>query len=170
MPLPIAHSLLGASIVAAVLPTGFSARQIKQLLAGAFLANLADFDFIAVFAFQSKEWHRGFTHSIVFAAFVGLLFVLYFGRQRVREAAAYGLAFASHCFLDFVTTKEGGGLELLFPLTNERFSGGWFGLSEVPSRLPIAAIIQALALEFVIFFSLLLLIIGVRKTFFKSTN
>lgn len=170
MPLPIAHSLLGASIIAAILPVHISARQIKQMLAGAFLANLADFDFIAVFAFHSKEWHRGFTHSIVFALLVGWLFILYFGRQRLREAAAYGLAFASHCFLDFITTKEGGGLELLFPFTSERFSGGWFGLSELPSRLPAAAIIQALAIEFVIFFSLLSLIIVVRNTIFKSAN
>lgn len=168
MPLPIAHGLLGASIVAAVLPAAVTTRYVKPLLAGAILANLADFDFLLVFVLHSKEWHRGFTHSIVFALFIGLLFVIYFGKRRLGEAAAYGLAFASHCFLDFVTTKEGGGLELLFPFSGERFIGGWFGLSEMPSKLSAIKIIQALTLEFVLFFPLLVMIMSLRKKIVKS--
>lgn len=170
MPLPIAHGLLGASIVAAILPAPVSVRYTKPLLAGAFLANLADFDFLLVFILHSKHWHRGFTHSIVFALFIALLFVLYLGKRRIREAAAFGLAFASHCFLDFVTTKEGGGLELLFPFSAERFVGGWFGLSELPSKLSAIEIIQALAVEVALFLPLLILILFLRKTILKSAS
>ncbi|HXG83721.1 MAG TPA: metal-dependent hydrolase [Pyrinomonadaceae bacterium] len=170
MPLPVAHGLLGASIVAAVLPAPVSARYFKPLLAGAFLANLADFDFLLVFVLHSKHWHRGFTHSIVFALLVGLLFVLYLGKRRLREAAAFGLAFASHCFLDFVTTKEGGGLELLFPFSGERFVGGWFGLSEMPSKLPVFGTLQALAIEFIVFSSLLIIILFLRKSISKKDD
>lgn len=170
MPLPIAHGLFGASVIAALLPSPVSSRYIKPLLIGAFLANLADFDFLLVFAFHSKEWHRGFTHSIMFALIFLALSVFYLGRERFREAFAYGLAFASHCFLDFVTTKEGGGLKLLFPFSHERFGGRWFGLSEVPSKLTAIEILQALTIEFVLFFPLLAIILLFRKLFLKSAN
>lgn len=167
MPLPIAHGLLGASVVAALLPAPVSVRYAKPLLFGAFLANLADFDFLLVFALHSGSWHRGFTHSILFALLVVALFILYFGIQRFREALAYGLAYASHFVLDFVTTKEGGGLELLFPFSTERFGARWFGLSEMPSKLSVFEILQLLSVEFALFFSLMLIILVLRKTILK---
>ena len=105
MPSPIAHGLVGASLVAAVLPRAGRARYRLLLAAGAGLANAADLDFFLVYLFRSRAWHRGFTHSLVFAlaVFFGLLLAL--GRRRAREAAALGLAYASHVLLDFATTK-----------------------------------------------------------------
>jgi membrane-bound metal-dependent hydrolase YbcI (DUF457 family) len=64
------------------------------LLAGAFLANLADLDFILVFIFHSKSWHRGFSHSILFGLIACLILVLSLGKRHLREAIAYGLAFS----------------------------------------------------------------------------
>src|SRR3712207_807273 len=133
MPMPISHGLIGASLVAALLPR--RPRYWLLLAAGAVLANAADLDFILVFLFRSRAWHRGFTHSLVFALAVFLCFLLALGRARAREAAAFGLAYASHALLDFATTVETRGVELLWPFSSDRFGLRWWGLSETPSRL-----------------------------------
>src|SRR5918992_1198426 len=112
MPLPVAHGLLGASLVAAIYP-----QPTKRY-------------FIPL----SKAWHRGFSHSIILALIVCLIFLFLLGKRHIREAIAYSLAFASHGILDYVTTKEGGGVELLWPFSSERLVLGWAGLSELPSR------------------------------------
>jgi len=162
MPLPLSHGLLGASLVAAAHPDP-ARRRFLPLLLGAFLANAADFDFLLVFALKSKAWHRGFSHSFLFALIVCLAFVLSFGVRRIGEAVSYGLAFASHAVLDYVTTKKGGGVELLWPFSSERLAFGWVGLSEVPSRLPAAEIIKSLAVEFLIFVPPLAIVLAFRK-------
>ncbi len=163
MPLPIAHGLFGASFVAAIIKKPFEFRLLVPLFAGTMLANLPDFDFLLVFATGDDEWHRGFTHSIAFAVFVGLLIFTYFGRQRWREALAYSAAFASHFVLDFVTTKIGGGLQLFFPFSDERYGLRWFGLSEFPSKMYFSEVVRAMSIEFVIFSSILLLVIILKK-------
>ena len=169
MPLPVAHSLLGASLVAAIHPEP-TKRYFIPLLAGAFLANAPDFDFALVFVLRSRAWHRGFSHSIIFALIVGLTFVLFLGRRHIREAIAYGAAFASHAVLDYVTTKEGGGVELLWPFSTVRLGFGWVGLSELPSRMTPMEVIASLVLEVIFFTPLLLLAIGVRKYVGKSAS
>jgi membrane-bound metal-dependent hydrolase YbcI (DUF457 family) len=169
MPLPVAHGLFGASIVAALhhQPTK---RSCLPLLVGALLANAADLDFFLVLTFHSKTWHRGFTHSIMVALVVCLSFVLYFGRQRIREALVYGFAFASHGILDYVTTKEGAGVALLWPFSSERFAFGWVGLSEWPSRLSAMQLVQSLVVEIALFTPLLILMIGLRKFLRKDAR
>jgi len=163
--MPVAHSLVGASLVAAVLPR--EGRYRLLLAAGAFVANAADLDFILVFIFRSRAWHRGFTHSLVFALAVLLCLLLAAGRRRAREAAALGLAYASHALLDFATTKESGGLELLWPFNTDRLGLRWWGLSELPSRLPAAEILKALALEFALFAPPLILLLLLRRGVFR---
>jgi len=170
MPLPTAHGLLGAGLVAAFYARPVSGRRAVPLLAGALLANAADFDFVLVFALNSKAWHRGFTHSLAFALAVTLTLALSLGRRRLREAVAYGLAFASHGVLDFLTAKEGGGVELLWPFAGERLRLGWWGLSEVPSRLPPAGVLRALALEIVLFAPPLLAVLLLRKAAAKRAT
>ena len=127
MPLPIAHSLVGASLVAAVVPR--RPRYWLLLAAGAALANAADLDFILVFLFRSRAWHRGFTHSLVFSLAVFLCLLLALGRARAREAAGYGLAYASHALLDFATTEVriSRGVELFWPFSEDRFGLRWWG-------------------------------------------
>src|SRR5262245_64121660 len=100
MPMPLAHGLLGASIVAALHPRPCANRYCLPLLAGTVIANLADLDFLLVFAFHDKTWHRGFSHSLGFSFSVCLLFILALGWRRLKEALAYGLAYTSHCLLD----------------------------------------------------------------------
>lgn len=167
MPLPISHSLVGAGLVAAVLPRAGRARYWLPLAAGAVLANAADLDFFLVFAFRSRAWHRGFTHSLVFALAVLLCLLLALGRARAREAAAFGLAYASHVLLDFATTLQGGGLELLWPFSVDRLGLRWWGLSELPSALTAAEILKSLSLEFVLFAPPLLFLILLRRGAFR---
>jgi inner membrane protein len=170
MPLPIAHALLGASLAAAIHTRPCSQRYRVALISGALLANAPDLDLFLVFALQSKAWHRGFTHSLVFACFVCLLFVLTLGTRRLRDALAYGLAFASHGILDFLTTKVGGGVELFWPFPAERVGLGWMGLSELPSRLPPLEVLKWLAIEFAIFAPLLLVVLYLRRMFERREN
>ena len=163
MPLPIAHGLVGAGIAAALHKQTGSLRYSVAILSGALLANAPDLDFFLVFTLHSRAWHRGFTHSLVFAGFVCLLFVLTLGRRRVRDALAYGLAYASHGILDFLTTREGGGVELFWPFSAERLLFGWAGLSELPSRLPPLVVLKWLLVEFAIFAPLLLAVLFWRR-------
>ena len=132
------------------------------------MANAADFDFFLVLTFHSKSWHRGFSHSITLALVFGLALVFYFGRRHVRTATAYGLAFASHGILDYLTTKAGSGVELLWPFDSDRLAFGWVGLSELPSRLPAMQIVKWLVVEFAVFAPLLILMIGLRKYVWKD--
>jgi inner membrane protein len=170
MPLPIAHALVGASLAAAIHTRPRSLRYRVALISGALLANAPDLDFFLVFTLHSGAWHRGFTHSLVFAGLVCLLFVLTLGRRHLRDALAYGLAFASHGILDFLTTKAGGGVELLWPFSAERLLLGRAGLSELPSRLPPLSILKWLAVEFAIFAPVLLAVLFWRRTFERRAD
>ena len=163
MPLTVAHGLVGASLVAAIHPRP-KRLYAAPLLLGGLLANAADFDFLLVFALHTRAWHRGFSHSMVLALFVCLIFVLLFGKHRLKQSIAYGLAFASHGILDYATTKEGGGIELLWPFDRDRLMLGWWGLSEVPSQLTAFEIMKALLIEFAIFAPLLLLVLLLRRS------
>lgn len=162
MPLPFAHGLVGASVVAALHPRP-ARRHFAPLVLGALLANCADFDFALVFLAHDRSYHRGFTHSLAFALALCVVSLLVFGRARLREALAYGLAYASHAPLDYSTTKFGGGLELLWPFTPERFGLGVVGLSELPSLMPSVGILKALLLELLIFAPLLAFVLLVRR-------
>jgi len=150
MPLPIAHGLLGATI-SVLLQRQSGRNYLRPVLIGAAVANAADFDFLLVFLFGSKAWHRGFTHSIAFALGLGLAMLLVSGWRNIGHAAAYTFVFASHGLLDFVTAKVGGGVELLWPWSSQRYKLGLLGLSEVPSQLPATGIVKALILELIVF-------------------
>jgi len=169
MPLPVAHGLLGATIVAAI-HTQPSKHYYAPLLFGALLAIAADLDFLLVFVFDSRSWHRGFSHSLVAGLFVLLLFVWRFGKERLSDAIAFGLAFASHAILDYLTTKQGGGVELFWPFSSEGLRLGWWGLSEIPSILSRVEVLRALLVEFLLFAPMLLLVILLRKLIIKDVN
>jgi membrane-bound metal-dependent hydrolase YbcI (DUF457 family) len=162
MPLPFAHGLVGAGVVAALHPRP-TRRHFAPLVLGALLANCADLDFALVALAHDRSYHRGFAHSLAFALAVCVAMLLAFGRARVREALAYGLAYASHSLLDYSTTKFGGGVELLWPFTPERFGLGVVGLSELPSRMPVGGVLKALLSELLIFAPLLACVLLARR-------
>ena len=163
MPLPIAHGLFGASIVAAIYPAPTAKRYCLPLLIGAFLANCPDLDFFIVWLLNSRAWHRAFTHSLLFSFIFGTVLLLLLGKSRIKEVIAYGLAFMSHGILDYVTTKEGGGIELLWFVSRERLKLGLVGISELPSRLSILEIIMAVAKEIVVFTPLFFIVLMMRR-------
>jgi membrane-bound metal-dependent hydrolase YbcI (DUF457 family) len=119
MPLPIAHGLLGASIVAATLPEASPVRNWKALLLGAALSISPDLDY-----FFRTDWHRGFSHSLFFASVVSLLCFAATRRANLRMAIGYAGAIFSHGLLDFATTKTMPGVELLWPFSTHRFGLG----------------------------------------------
>jgi membrane-bound metal-dependent hydrolase YbcI (DUF457 family) len=162
MPLPFAHGLVGAGLVAALHPRP-SRRHFAPLLAGALLANCADLDFALVALTHDRSYHRGFTHSLTFALALCVASLTIFGRARAREALAYGLAYASHSLLDYSTTKFGGGVQLLWPFSSERFGLGLVSLSELPSRLPPAYVLKAALLELLIFAPLPVAVLLARR-------
>ncbi|MCA1616603.1 MAG: metal-dependent hydrolase [Acidobacteria bacterium] len=162
MPLPVAHGLVGAAVVAALHPRPGRLRRLP-LVAGALLANCADLDFALVFLLHSKDWHRSFTHSLFFALALTAAAAAVAGRSRLREVVAYGAAFASHCLLDYATTKAGGGLELLWPLSDARLGLRLWGLSEMPSRMPPGGVLKSLLLEAALFAPLLFAALYARK-------
>src|SRR4051812_45485090 len=108
MPLPFAHGLVGAGIVAALHPQP-ARRRFAPLALGALLANCADLDFALVLLTHDRSYHRGFTHSLAFSLALCVALLAIFGRARAREALAFGLAYASHVLLDYSMMKFGGG-------------------------------------------------------------
>ena len=121
MPLPVAHGVLGATVVAALQPSHALNRHWKALLLGAFLAACPDFDyFLNLIPGLGGGWHHGFTHSLVFAFLLGFSTSLCLGELRFKEVMMYSLATVSHPLLDFFIT-ESRGIELFWPFSNLRF-------------------------------------------------
>ena len=169
MPLPVAHALVGASVVAAWQPKGALSRDWKPLVYGAALAITPDLDLALLWSLGlSTSWHRSFTHSIAFAVAVGCLVAVAVGRSRIREAIAYGSALLSHGLLDFLATKKYPGVELFWPVSTHRFKLGLSGISEFGVRdYPLAAIIidwlKPCLTELVIFGPIFLAIILLKR-------
>lgn len=98
----------------------------------ALCAILPDFDAITFklgIPYASMWGHRGFTHSLVFAALTGLLmaYVLWPRRDtRPRGPLAlwFAVATATHPLLDMLT-NGGLGVALLAPFSAERFFLPW---------------------------------------------
>jgi membrane-bound metal-dependent hydrolase YbcI (DUF457 family) len=169
VPLPLAHSLVGAGLVAALHPRPFE-RKSLPLFVGAALANCPDLDFAISIATHRRGWHRGFTHSIAFAFAFALCLLAALGWRRRRTAIAYGSAFASHGLLDFATTKVGGGVELLWPFTRERYGLRVWSLSELPSLAPSLGVMRYLLIEGAIFLPLFLIIYMLRRRALKEAR
>ncbi len=99
----------------------------------------------------------------MFALVVYGVFLLTFGMRRIGTVLAYGSAYASHLVLDFVTTKEGGAIELLWPFSREGFMLGWWGLSEMMPDRPLGEILTAAVVELALFAPIFVLVVLVRR-------
>jgi membrane-bound metal-dependent hydrolase YbcI (DUF457 family) len=137
MPLPIAHGLIGASIVAATLPDASPLRNWKPLLLGAAVASGPDLDY-----FLPTSSHRGITHSLIFAAMMSLICFGIWRKSNVRLAIGLSGAAFSHSLLDYVTTKTMPGVELLWPLSNRRFGLGLVDYYQLTGIDPIFFLYQ----------------------------
>lgn len=164
MPLPVSHSFIGASVAALLLSPGSSKQnRLMLLLFCALLANVPDLDFLMAWGLHlGTEWHRGFTHSFFFAVAAALLMFAAAGFSRARFFIACGAALLSHGVLDFLTTKDGGGVELLFPFSNERFKLGVIGVSEFERGFYFTEILKSGFIELIIFAPVFLFVLWVR--------
>jgi len=170
--LPIAHGLLGASIVEALRPSS-RRRSAKLLLLGALLAISPDFDYALNWLRISwGGWHHGFTHSIPFALLVGLVLIVVFRDWRVRSYLLFTLAYLSHALLDFMFT-ESRGIALWWPFTNYRYKLRLPTLIEYAwSRASLSDtvldILKLCLLELVIFGPILLAVLWIRSAFIRE--
>jgi membrane-bound metal-dependent hydrolase YbcI (DUF457 family) len=165
MPLPVAHALIGASVVAAV--HGKAQSPWKLLCIGAFLGVFPDFDYILNWLkIGWGGWHHGFTHSFVFALFAGAVTTVITGWKNIKAFIAFSAAIASHGILDYLIT-ESRGIALFWPFTNHRYK------LEIPNPIDYTwskssfsetavDVLQICLTELIIFGPLLLLVMLLR--------
>lgn len=170
MPLPVAHGLIGASAVAALLPFSRS-RIAKPLLIGAFLGISPDFDYaLNWLRISGGGWHHGFTHSIPFALFIGLLTIVVLREWKVRSFIVFSAAFGSHTLLDYLIT-ESRGVALWWPFTDHRYK------LRLPNPIDYSSIwettmemIKVTLTELFIFAPVLLAIVLIRRVLMKRSR
>jgi membrane-bound metal-dependent hydrolase YbcI (DUF457 family) len=165
MPLPIAHGLIGASIVAAMLPDASPLRNRKPLLFGAAVASCPDLDY-----FFGTSSHRGITHSIIFAAILSLVCFAFWKAANIRAAIGLAGAAFSHALLDFATTKTMPGVELLWPFSTRRFGLGLVDYYRLTGVDPVfflykdvlVDLLKMALIELVIFLPIFLFVLSVK--------
>jgi inner membrane protein len=124
-------TIISHAVAAAGLAALFPARSLKPRVwvAGAVLSMLPDADVIGFrfgIAYGHVLGHRGFTHSLVFAAILGVLvaFMLFPSARAAVNRAVVALylflATASHGLLDALT-NGGHGVAFFAPLENSRY-------------------------------------------------
>jgi len=164
--LPVAHGLLGSTMVAS-LASDPRSRNSRDLFLGALLGIAPDFDYaINYVPGLGGGWHHGFTHSLIFGCLVGLLMSLCFGKGRLKSTVVYSLAIISHPILDFFFT-ESRGIELLWPFTAKRFrlmvpspiNHDW---SYSPLSATISDILKISFLELMIFGPIFVFVLWIR--------
>lgn len=139
---PVTHVVLGASL-------GYAAhgRRLGRMAAGAgALAGLApDADvFIrsATDPLVAIEFHRQFTHALVFAPVGAAVVALPWWRWASARAPGWALwgccllAYVSHCLLDAATSY---GTHLLWPFSHHRAGWDWVSIVDPVVTLPLLA-------------------------------
>lgn len=148
-------------------------RNPKVWIAGIFCAAIPDADVISFslgIPYESLWGHRGMTHSLLFAFFLGLTIALIFFRKRSGKnqliiALYFFICAASHGLLDAMTTG-GEGIALLAPWDQERYFLPWkviqvspIGIEKFFSEWGLRVIVS----EFIWVGIPCLLIIGISK-------
>ena len=125
MPLPVAHSLIGASIVTIALRRTDWRSGLAPILIGAFLGALPDIDlFLSWGLGLGQHYHGSYTHSILFAVAAGAAVSLLRGEEQPRAVVGYVGAILSHGVLDALTKDQFGGAALLWPWSLDRYRLG----------------------------------------------
>ncbi|HVR72746.1 MAG TPA: metal-dependent hydrolase [Planctomycetota bacterium] len=133
MPSPIAHTLAGLGLAAAIPSRGAPALLWAAL--GIFAANAPDLDFVpGLILGDANRWHQGPSHSLAAALALALAGggAAYLagrgGRARAALVAALLAAgLASHLLLDLFAEdrREPMGIPLLWPWSTETFKAPW---------------------------------------------
>jgi inner membrane protein len=138
MPTIFSHTAVG--FVAAKATTEATEPNTWIVLTSMVLAALPDADalFLSTIPYNHPLGHRGFTHSLVFAAILGIATALVFSKAGwVKQhsfwllAIVFSLVTASHGFFDAMT--DGGlGVAFLAPFTNHRYFFPWRPIPVAP--------------------------------------
>ena len=130
MPTIIGHSAAAIAISGAV-NKKFS---LKILLLSLICSFIPDADFISFvhnIEYNSLFGHRGFSHSILFAIFLGFIITFgFFPKLKVKSKEFFTLFLTfflvtiSHSFLDMLA-NGGYGVALFSPFSNTRFFFPW---------------------------------------------
>lgn len=123
MPTVLSHPEVPLALTAIA---GTSRISGRLLLAGVVASALPDLDVLGFrlgIAYSSEFGHRGFSHSLLFAAVVAAFAALSapaLKAQRFAAAWFVGLACASHGVLDMLT-NGGHGIAYFWPISDDRF-------------------------------------------------
>lgn len=110
---------------------------LRLLLLGFFLSIVPDLDSLGFkmgVPYESQWGHRGFTHSILFAAVIALLllpFERFFETKRRALAVTAFVSMASHGILDALT-NGGLGVAFFWPFSQERYFFPWHNIKVSP--------------------------------------
>ena len=128
-------SAFGHALAAITMGTSFSKtlKNWKFWTLGIICSILPDADVIGFqfnIAYESFWGHRGFSHSLLFAALVGIVVTVLFFRKDAFSKKGLGLMFyyflctASHAVLDALTSG-GLGIAFLSPFDDTRYFFPW---------------------------------------------
>jgi inner membrane protein len=112
----------------------------RLLVVGMAASIVPDLDVIGLHlgvAFGSPLGHRGFTHSLAFAGFLGVTALLahrWLGGSRLKAFAFVTLSAASHGLLDMFT-NGGRGVAIFWPFSQVRFFFPWRPIEVSPLSL-----------------------------------
>jgi hypothetical protein len=126
MPLPIGHAVIGITTQRIFSAEGPGSTGWKSLLAVLFLSSLPDADVLLGIVLQGNGnvFHRGPTHSLVFAAIGGFLTARATGLWSRFPKLSFRICFLlilSHVVADFVLTPS--PVSFLWPITVNWTSG-----------------------------------------------
>ncbi len=141
MPTVFSHAAIG--FIAAKGAAEATAPNTRIVIASMALSLLPDADglFFGAIPYSHPFGHRGFTHSLFFAALIGLFAAFLFSKAGWAPARSFrslailfGLVTASHGFFDAMTS---GGLGVAFfaPFTNTRYFLPWRPIPVAPMSL-----------------------------------
>ncbi len=124
MPTPVAHGLMGAIAVTALMPDEGTPSNWKTLLIGCGLGVAPDLDVLLnLVGSGDRDWHHDFMHPIAFAFLMGWIVARLMNRREWKTTLIFGTAMMTHPLLDFIFTTS-DGVELFWPLSEQRLRLG----------------------------------------------
>ena len=170
MPSPVGHAIGGLIIAAAAAPRldlrvpGFAPPQRAWLIFCLLAACIPDIDF---------AWgrHNMETHSITFAAMVGVLVLAW--QHSPRMAMACALAAGTHVLFDWLGSDDSPplGVMALWPFSSEFYFAEAYVFATISRRYWLAGFVvhnlMAVARELVILTPILAAVVVVRQRLFK---
>ena len=144
------HAMVAVAMGSAIAPRRWLG---PGLIAGAACAVMPDVDLLLpLVASGGREWHRTVTHSVFFAAAVGLAVSALASRRSeqpagIRVPLYLALSTASHGMLDSMTTYP-VGVAFYSPLSWERYIAPWQPISGAAVELGLFVGLVVVSLAF----------------------